>query len=787
MQFSKSWLQEFFDSSLDAIDLAQTLTIAGIEVEDIQDLSGLSDQIVVGEIVAMEKHPDADRLNVCQVDVGANDLLQIVCGAPNARIGIKIPCAMVGAKLPGFDIKKAKLRGVESFGMLCSAKELGLSQEADGLYELGSSLVLGQTIIDALALNDSIYHLSITPNRADCLSIKGIAREVAALSDLTLKNKDTVQNLQYKKNNTQKVVIEDPVLCPRYVGMLIQGVDNKKKLPEFITHYLERGGISSINPVVDITNYVLLETGQPLHAFDHDKIDGNIRVRKALNGEVLLTINQLEIVFDGGELIIADNSGPLALAGIMGGHLSSTQEGSTNIFLESAYFDPAAISGRARSFGLNTDSSHRFERGVDFGYTRNAAEYAAALIMQYCGGRIEESADITGSLPERPAITLRVKKVTDVMGVRISDIEIKIILEKLRFEFTYDESIFTVIPPTYRFDMSIEEDLVEEIIRLYGYDNIPALAPSTEAKILPVDSQKKDVKTIKNALANLGYNEVISYSFIGKDVEIGLHGNTTPIALKNPIASHLDVMRSHLWGSHLEVLVYNLNRNQKNVKIFEVASVYAKHKGDYTEAKILSGLVYGDHLPEQWSEKIREINYYDIKGDIETISSNTLSFRKPATDLPAAFHPGKVAEVMLSNTRIGWVGQLHPSWQQKYELPRKAYLFEIDIEKVAEVKGVSYTIPSKFIPIRRDISLVMNKDVVVGEAIESVYAKQIPGLIELQAFDIYEGEGIEKGKKSIAFLILIQDTYKTLEDSDIANVVDQVIKVMESNYEAKLR
>ena len=786
MQFSKLWLQEFFDSSLDDIDLAQTLTIAGIEVEEIQDLSGLSDQIVVGEIVSMEKHPDADRLNVCQVDVGSKELLQIVCGAPNARQGIKIPCAKVGAQLPGFDIKKAKLRGVESFGMLCSAKELGLSQESDGLYELKSDLMLGQPVVDALALNDSIYHLSITPNRADCLSMKGIAREVEALSDLTLK-KFTSEYNQIPSSNTQEIIVEDATLCPRYVGLHIQGVDNKKKLPEFMTHYLERGGISSINPVVDITNYVLLETGQPLHAFDKDKIHGNVSVRKAIKDESLMMINHQEIIFSGEELVIADQSGPLALAGIMGGLLSSSQEGTTNIFLESAYFDPAAISGRARSFSLNTDSSHRFERGVDFGSTLNAAQYAASLIIKYCGGSISASVDITGNLPQRSAISLRTKRVADIMGMEISDTEIKAILAKLQFEFTYEKGIFTVNPPTYRFDMCIEEDLVEEVIRLYGYDNIPALIPSTEALMLPVDSRKKDLKITKDTLVNLGYNEVISYSFIGKVVEEGLHDNKNPIKLKNPIASHLDVMRSRIWGSHIDALVYNLNRSQKNIRIFEVASVYQEREGTYTETKVLSGLVYGDQVPEQWGEKNKEINFFDIKGDIESISSNTLTFNKPKKAIPSAFHPGKVAEIIMNGNHIGWLGQLHPSWQQQYEIPKKTYLFEIDIEKLSQTTHNPYTIPSKFIPIRRDVSLVMNKDVVVGEAIEAVYGMKISNLIEFQPFDIYEGEGVEKDKKSIAFLILIQDTYKTLEDTDIAKVVDQVVAVMEGKYNAKLR
>ena len=786
MQFSKKWLQEFFTESLDNIDLEELLTSAGIEVENVNELSSISNQIVVGEIVEINKHPDADRLNVCHVDVGTKDFLQIVCGAPNARKGIKVPCAMVGAELPDFHIKKAKLRGVESFGMLCSAKELGISDDSSGLHELNSELTLGQPITDALALNDTIFHLSVTPNRADCLSLKGIAREVDALSNLSLKEEERLQ-IKPSINNSQEIIVEDSVACPRYCGLQIRNVDNKIKLPDFIINYLERGGIKSINPVVDITNYVLLGLGQPLHAFDQKKLDGKISIRHARKDEVLILLNEQEIKFHGSELIISDKSGPLALAGIMGGEFSSIKSESKDIFLESAYFDPIQIAGRARSFSLNTESSHRFERGVDYSKTLFSLNYAAALIVKYCGGSVSNSIDIKGELPQRKPIKLNTKKIAKIMGVAISSKEVSIILKKLKFSFEQDKDEFLVTPPECRFDIFIEEDLVEEVIRLFGYNNIPALVPSMPAKMLESKSNMKSIDSIKDALVSLGYNEAISYSFISKDTEINLHGNNNLIELENPIASNLSVMRSKMWGSHIEALLYNLNRGQKIVRLFEIASVYKSDNGTFTEEKFISGLAYGDQIPEQCGEKNREINFYDIKGDIENISCNTLSFIKASDHTPACLHPGKTAEIMLEKTKVGWVGNLHPSWQQKFELPRDTYLFELNTNVFNDLKDLSYFIPGKFIPVRRDISVLIDKEIVVGDVVKYIDSRKIKNLVKFEPFDIYQGDGIENNKKSIAFLILIQDTYKTLEDKDVSKIVDQVINGLENKFCAKLR
>jgi len=786
MQFSKAWLQEFFDKSIDKVDLGELLTMSGLEVDDVQDLSKISKLIVVGEIVNIEKHPDADRLNVCQVDIGLEKSIQIVCGAPNARVGIKVPCALVGAKLTDFEIKKAKLRGVESDGMLCSAKELGVSQDSEGLYELGLDKKVGQLIIDALSLNDVVYTLSLTPNRADCLSMLGIARELSALSELPLKK---INNQLVSESFTldQKVKIDEKNSCPRYCGIQIRNINNKANLPAWIQKNLEKSGISLINPVVDILNYVLIEMGQPFHAFDQLKISGEISVRTANKNESLQLINDQNIKFEGTELIIADERGPLALAGIMGGDSSAINIDTTEIFVESAYFDPTCIAGRARSFGLNTDSSHRFERGVDFRKTSSALKRVAALIIEFCGGECSNILDIESNLPKREAIKLRTKKVQDIMGVVLKGNDIKSVLDKLNFIYSDCKDGFLITPPSYRFDLSIEEDLVEEVIRIYGYNNIPALTPISQAKMTGSPNSKKSIYSIKSSLVNLGYNEVVTYSFINKETEEKLHSNLNIIQLQNPIASQMNVMRSKLWGSHIETLIYNLNRGQNHIRIFEIASVYQKMKSDFNETLMLSGLVYGDYIPEQWSGDKREVNFYDIKGDMEIISSNTLSMGAPKNIVPEIFHPGQAAELMMGKASVGWMGQLHPAWQQKYELTGKTYLFELSMESLINSKDAKIKLPSKFPPLRRDISVLVDKNINVVEMVNEVSAQAIDGVIDFYPFDIYEGKGIEKDKKSIAFLILMQDNYKTLEDEEVNKIVNRVLVILQNKFKVSLR
>ncbi|MDC0423379.1 phenylalanine--tRNA ligase subunit beta [Methylophilaceae bacterium] len=786
MQVSKLWLQDYFNESIDSVDLEQVLTMAGLEVEDIQNFSDLSDLIVVGEIIGIEKHQDADRLNICQVNVGDKEPLQIVCGAPNARLGIKVPCAMVGAKLPEFDIKKAKLRGVESHGMLCSEKEIGFSEESDGLYELNSDLGVGQTIKNALSLNDTIYVLSLTPNRADCLSIMGVAREISALTQIPLKAKD-IDQIESSFKSKQNVVVEDSKACPRYCGREIRGIDNTKKLPAIILSRLASAGVKSISPVVDITNFVLFEIGQPLHAFDSKKISGSIVVRKSKPKESLNLLNDQEIEFTGNELIIADDKQPLALAGIMGGELSSVEHDTSSIFLECAYFDPANIAGRARSFGLNTDSSHRFERGVDFGRTLNALNRASELILKYCGGEGSDIIDIASNLPERQPIAIRTKRVSDILGVDVSAHDVEKILKALHFDVDKNGDDYIVKPPSYRFDIEIEEDLIEEVIRIYGYDSIPAIQPVIESNILSANDKERSTFSIKSSFCDYGYDEVITYSFVDKEVEEKLHENSNSIELQNPIASQMSAMRSKLWGSHLETLTYNINRGQSQVRLFEIASVYKKNKSVFEEKVMLSGLAYGDHLIEQWSEKKRQINYFDIKGDLEGISINSLEFRVPESSNPKALHPGQTSELFHNEISVGWLGRIHPAWQQHYELTSNVYLFEVTLDALIHKKVKKIDIPSKFNPIRRDIAVIIDKKISTGELVKAIKNEAIPRLVDFYPFDLYEGSSIEEGKKSVAFLILMQDTYKTLADQDVNKIVESILVLLKNKFSAKLR
>ena len=784
MQFSKKWLNEFVDKDLNEIKLSDILTQGGLEVEEIEDLSLISDLVVVGEIIEIQKHPNADRLNVCQVNVGEKENLQIVCGAPNARVGIKIPCARVGTKLDKFEIKQAKLRGVDSSGMLCSAKEINISNESEGILELNENSKVGETIKNCLSLDDQIYHLSITPNRPDCLSMRGIAKEISAMT-----NFNYIKNIKKEihENNILdiKINVKNDINCPLYGLRKIQKFDNKKEVPEWLKERLERGGIDLINPVVDIVNYMMLEHGQPMHAFDFDKIKGDIQVRNANKGEKLLLLNHQKITFFGDELVIADDKNILALAGIMGGLESSVTADTTNLLLESAFFNPLGLAGVARRHSLNTESSHRFERGIDFQQTINALDETSSYIIDLCGGEASNVLEERSKLPERKIINLRTEKVLQVLGLDIDKNEINKTLTALKFSFEECEGGFNVKPPSYRFDISIEEDLVEEVIRIYGFDKIEAIPPLTDSEMLGSDSSNRSLYDIKIAMSSLGYNEIVSYSFIEESVEKEFHENNNLIKLNNPIALQMNVMRSKLWGSHVEALLYNINRGQTQIRLFEIASSYTKSNSGYTEKQVLSGVLYGSSQPEQWGIKEKKIDFYDVKGDLETLSEGEFKFKKK--DTPGSLHPGKSACILKNNKPVGWVGQLHPKWKQNFGVQEDVFLFEIDLEPLRKKVINEFNIPSKLLPVRKDISVVVDKNIAVDDMVQAVKKANIKHLREIKAFDVYEGENIEKDKKSIAFLILMQDTYKTLEEEQVNNIVKNALKVLHQQYNAHLR
>jgi len=782
MQFSENWLRTFVNPKLSSKELSHALTMAGLEVEEMVPAGTVFTKVVIGEIISAEKHPDADRLQVLKVNVGSENL-QIVCGASNARVGLKAPCALVGAELPGFAIKEAKVRGVESFGMMCSAKELGLTAEATGLLELPNEAKIGQDIREYLSLNDHLLTLKLTPNRADCLSILGIARDVAAITGAPL-NTIAASRVGIGSQASVSVKVSATEACSAYFGRVIEGVNAQAKTPDWMLRNLERSGVRSISAIVDITNYVLLELGQPMHAFDLAKISGNINVRFAQANEKIKLLNDTEVKLANDDLVIADNSGVIALAGVMGGEPTSVTDSTTTIFLESAFFTPDAIAGKARRLGLSTDSSYRFERGVDFGNTKQALERATALILDICGGKAGEITEVVNKLPTRNTVNLRYARLLSVLGIKIPQKMVGTLLKQLGFEFTETAGVFAVKAPSYRFDIAREEDLIEEIARLHGYDKIPAITPTANLGILDATEAAWNKTSMAGVLQAQGYQEVVTYSFVDESWERDLMGNANPIKLKNPIASNLSVMRSGLWGGLLEALSYNLNRKQERAMLFEIGASYFGEKKAYREETQVAGLFYGAILPEQWGAVTRDVDFYDVKATVDALTNNQEEYRQ---EVHAALHPGQSARVYLHNKPIGWIGKLHPKWQQQYGLVKNTILFELALASLMQTKVTKYQEVSKFLPVRRDIAIVVDVNLAVQTIVDAVHSAKIPLLQQIQLFDVYQGIGIAENKKSLAFLVLMQDTHKTLLDTEAEVAMAELLKLLEKQFGASLR
>ncbi len=787
MQFSENWLRSFVNPSISSAELSHALTMAGLEVEDDQPAGVAFERVVIGEIIAAEKHPDADRLQLCKVNIG-KETLQIVCGASNARVGIKVPCALVGAELPGISIKQAKVRGVDSFGMLCSSEELGLAVEANGLLELPTTAPVGQDIREFLSLNDNLFTLKLTPNRADCLSILGIARDVAAITGAPLKL-PKITSAKMESQRTMAVLVNALDACPAYYGRVIESVNAQAKTPDWVIRNLERSGVRSISAIVDITNYVLLELGQPMHAFDLAKLGDHIEVRFAKVGETLKLLNDTEVKLKTDDLVIASNhvasqQGAIALAGIMGGEPTSVTETTTDIFLESAFFAPDAIAGKARRLGLSTDSSYRFERGVDFGNTMLALERATTLILEICGGKAGNITQAVTAFPARNVVSLRYARLLSVLGINSSLQEVGKLLSQLGFEYSEQDGIFAVKAPSYRFDIAREEDLIEEIARLHGYDKIPAIAPEAALNMLPVPEALLNKAWAADVLQAQGYQEVVTYSFVDESWERDLMGNASPINLKNPIASNMSVMRSGLWGGLLDALTYNLNRKQERAMLFEIGASYYVEQQQYREQTQISGLCYGDVQPVQWGEKAREVDFYDVKATVNVLTHHQAEYR---TEAHPALHPGQSARVYLHDKPIGWLGKLHPKWQQHYSLPKNTILFELQLAGLLQTQVAKYQDVSKFLPVRRDIAIVVDADLPIQAIVNAVNKADIPLLQEIQLFDVYQGKGIAENKKSLAFLVLMQDTHKTLLDIEAEAAMVELLKLLENQFGASLR
>lgn len=770
MQFSEQWLRSRVNPSLSTDELSYLLTMAGLEVEEVTPAAPAFSGVVIAEVKECVKHENADRLRVTKVDVGSGELVQIVCGAPNVAVGVKVPCALPGAILPGdFKIKPTKMRGVESGGMLCSGKELGVPEDVDGLMLLPADAPVGQNIRDYLGLDDSLFTLKITPNRADCLSIRGIAREVAALTGSPLAAWD-IAAVAPQTDSKLAVTIADNAPCGRYVGRVVKNVNAAAATPDWMKRRLERSGLRSISAIVDITNYILLEQGQPMHAFDLDKISGGITVRMAADGEKLVCLNEKEVALTPDLMVIADDQQPLAIAGIMGGLDSGVTTASRDIFLESAFFQPEAIAGKARALGFGSDSSYRYERGVDFALQTEAIERATALVLDICGGEAGPLTETVGQLPQRGSVTVRTARVAKVLGVALSTEQIAAIFTRLGLAFEQNDAGFVVSAPSFRFDIAIEEDLIEEIARVYGYDNIPAEAPLAAQTMLPQPEGLRVRSDVRRLLAGRDFQEIVSYAFVEEKWERDFAGNADAIRLLNPIASQMSVMRSTLIGGLVDTLAANLNRKHSRVRVFEIARVFRKQAdGSVQQPEVIAGLAHGSRVDEQWGSKAERVDFYDIKADVEALlAPRVAAFRKAAHP---AFHPGRCAEVLLDGQVVGVLGELHPQWVQAYGLGNAPVLFELAVEAVEQVGRVQLAAVSKFQPVRRDLALVVDEAVEAASVQAAMQAAASEVVRELALFDVYRGKGVDEGKKSLAFRIILQAADRTLVDEEVEQAV----------------
>jgi phenylalanyl-tRNA synthetase beta chain len=791
MQFSESWLRSLCNPKLSTEELCHLLTMAGLEVEECRPAGVEFSNVVVAEVLSVEKHPDADKLKLCSVAVGEAAPLQIVCGAPNVAAGMKVPCARVGARLPGIEIKRAKVRGIESFGMLCSARELGLSDDHGGLLPLAADAPVGEDIRRHLDLDDHLITLKLTPNRADCLSILGIARELSALTGSPLSAPE-LEPVAALVTDTRKVVLDAPQSCSRYCGRIIRGVDAKAPTPEWMRRRIERSGIRSISFLVDVTNYVMLELGQPLHAFDDAELSGAIHVRLPTQGEKLLLLNEQTVTPSNDTALIADDEKPLAMAGIMGGEHSGISDSTRDLFLESAFFPPAAIAGKARALGFSSDASHRYERGVDFDLQRKAIERATQLILASCGGQPGPVVEALAAdhLPRRNPVRLRNARVARVLGIELPEARIGEMLRGLGLQVEKTSEGFSVTPPSFRFDIEIEEDLIEEIARIHGYDNIPSLPPVARMAMMPATETSRPAMGLRRVVAEREYHEVVTYSFVEAAWEADFAVNPAPIILANPIASQMGVMRSTLIGGLVGTLVANRRRQTERVRVFELGRCFRREAGagpvdGFSQPLRLGGLAAGHAQPEQWGATARRVDFYDVKADVEALfAPRSLQFTK--SEHPA-LHPGRCAVVSLDGRTVGVLGELHPRWVQKYELGTAPVVFELDLAAILSTPFPEYAEVSRFPAVVRDLALVVQQNQVLAPLLAALRAAAPAIVRDVALFDVYQGKGLDESEKSLAFRIVMQDTQRTLEDAEVEAAVASLLAVATRDFNASLR
>jgi phenylalanyl-tRNA synthetase beta chain len=796
MNVPENWLRDFVATRMTTQELAHLLTMSGLEVESCAPAAAPFSGVVVGEVLAVGGHPNADKLTVCTVNDGKQKL-QVVCGAPNVRVGMRAPLALPGTQVGKIEIKVSNLRGVESHGMLCSARELGLSDDHSGLLELDPGAKPGQDVYRALRLDEQVLTFKLTPNRADCLSVLGIAREVAALTGSKLKHPE-IRRIREKNNHRHPVRITDADGCGRFAGRVIRNVNAAAPTPAWMRERLARAGQRPISALVDVTNYVMLEMGRPLHVYDQDKLQGAIDVRWGREGEKVLLLNGQSVDVDPSVLCITDDSGPIGLAGIMGGETTKAETSTRNLFLESAFFFPEAIAGRARRYNFTSDASHRFERGVDFENNAPGIERATQLILDICGGEPGPTVDLVKRLPRRKPVRMRVARAQKIIGMPVPEREMASVFRRLGFDFKGRNRTFVVTPPSYRFDLEIEEDLIEEVARVHGFDNIPAHPPRAPARMHARTEARRSLHAVRERIAACDYQETINFAFVEPAWEADLAGETNPVRLLNPIASQASVMRTTLFGSLLANVRYNHARKLPRIRVFEVGRVYlrdaAAADGPLSVAGLrqpvrVAGAAFGPALDEQWGGAARAVDFFDVKADLEAICAPRRL--RLASAAHPALHPGRSARVSVEGAEglqpAGWLGELHPRWQQKYELPQPVVLFELEADCLAEAPLPRPTQPSRFPPVVRDIALLVDAGLPVQALLEAVQAEKPPIVQDVGLFDLYQGSSLPAGKKSLAFRVVMQDTERTLTDAEADSARDALVELWGRRFGAKLR
>ncbi len=792
MKFSEQWLRGWVNPQVSRDELVARLSMAGLEVDSVTPAAGQFSGIVVGEILATEQHPDADKLRVCQVSNG-QETFQVVCGAPNARPGIKIPFAMIGAELPGdFKIKKAKLRGVESFGMLCSAAELEISEENDGLLELAADAPVGEDIRQYLNLDDASIEIGLTPNRGDCLSLAGLARDVSALYNVPV-TRPVVPAVPAAHDEVRAVDVSAPAACPRYLGRVIRNVDLSKPTPLWLVERLRRSDVRSIDAAVDITNYVMLELGQPMHAFDLAEINGGIRVRMAEEDEKLVLLDGQEVALRADTLVIADHTRALAIAGVMGGEHSGVDTAKTrDLFLESAFFEPISVAGKARSYGLHTDASHRYERGVDSQLAREAMERATALLLEVVGGEAGPIVEAVSEqhLPSIAPVTLRAERIAQMLGMEMDPAQVEQLLNNLGLATEADGAgQWTVNVPSHRFDISLEVDLIEELARLYGYNNLPVRYPQARLAPQARPETRGELPNLRRLLVARGYQEAITYSFIDPKLFELFSPGVEPLLLANPISSDMAAMRASLWPGLVKAVQHNLNRQQDRVRLFESGLRFVGQLGNLAQEPMIAGVVTGSRLPEGWANGRDTIDFFDVKADVEALlgHSGALDDFTFVAGKHPALHPGQTAEIQREGKVVGYLGALHPELAKALDLDRQVFVFELVLADVVEGRLPKFSELSKFPETRRDLALIAGRDVASQDVLDVIRDNAGEWLTDLRLFDVYQGKGIDPDRKSLAVGLTWQHPSRTLNDDEVNTTLHTILTSLEQRLNTTLR